>query len=152
MIFSFALSIKMNILLYMPGLLVVFLKSLGVIESLVHLGIVLLFQVWLAMPFMMSHPRAYLSNAFDFSRQFLYKWTVNWRFVPEEVFLSKRFALSLLVGHLTVLALFAFLRWFKNDGGLLETVKRGFIRPLKRASWDLPSGDGKSNVFVKSRF
>lgn len=149
-LFSFALSIKMNILLYMPGLLVVFLKSLGVIESLVHLGIIVLFQVWLAMPFLMSHPRAYLSHAFDFSRQFLYKWTVNWRFIPEDTFLSKQFALSLLMGHLTTLALFAFFRWFKSDGGLIETVKRGFIRPLQRASWDLPSGDEIVTVLFTS--
>ncbi|KAG8818711.1 dolichyl-P-Man:Man(5)GlcNAc(2)-PP-dolichol alpha-1,3-mannosyltransferase [Serendipita sp. 400] len=140
-LFSFALSVKMNIFLYMPGLLVVFLKSLGVIESLVHVVIILLLQVWLGMPFIMAHPKSYFTNAFDLSRQFLYKWTVNWRFIPEDVFLSRRFALTLLMGHLSVLVLFAFRKWFQNDGGLLATVRRGFIKPFQRASWDLPTGD-----------
>jgi len=56
---------------------------------------------------------AYLSRAFEFSRQFLFKWTVNWRFVGEDVFLSREFSTALLVGHMSALILFALTRWLK---------------------------------------
>lgn len=132
----------MNVLLYVPGLLVVLLRTLGLSESLVHVAIIIVIQIWLGLPFLVPHPRSYLANAFDFSRQFLYKWTVNWRFVPEDVFLSKKFALSLLLGHLSVLALFGFFRWFKSDEGLIPTVRRALAMPFRRASLEFPSGDG----------
>jgi len=45
------------------------------------------FQVALAIPFLASHPFSYLKGAFDLGRVFIFKWTVNWRFLPEEVFL-----------------------------------------------------------------
>lgn len=47
----------------------------------------------------------YLGRAFEFSRVFFYKWTVNWRFVPEETFLSPTFAQALLALHLGILVL-----------------------------------------------
>lgn len=151
-LFSLALSIKMNVLLYLPGLLVVLLKTLGLVDSLVHILIMVVIQVWLGLPFLVPYPRSYLANAFDFSRQFLFKWTVNWRFVPEDVFLSKRFALSLLFGHLSVLLLFALFRWFKGDGGLIATVKRAVSMPFRRASLEFPSGDEIVTILFTSNF
>lgn len=38
-------GVKMNILLYMPGLLVIYWKALGPAKMLVHLGLILLVQV-----------------------------------------------------------------------------------------------------------
>jgi alpha-1,3-mannosyltransferase len=134
----------MNVLLYVPGLLVILFRSLGLFESCVHLGIIFVIQIWLGLPFIIPYPRAYFSNAFDLSRQFLYKWTVNWRFVPEDLFLSKQFSVALLVGHVGVLFIFAFTRWFKKDDGIISTVKRALSNPFVRAGWDLPSGDGTS--------
>jgi alpha-1,3-mannosyltransferase len=132
----------MSVLLYVPGLLVVLLKTLGLFDSAVHLGIIIVIQIWLGLPFIVPYPRSYLANAFDFSRQFLYKWTVNWRFVPEGVFLSKKFATSLLLGHVGTLALFGLLRWFKEDGGPISTARRAIASPFRRASLQFPSGDG----------
>jgi alpha-1,3-mannosyltransferase len=143
---SFALSVKMNILLYLPGILVITFKTIGLAETGIHLWAIATIQVWLGLPFIFPHPRSYFSNAFDFSRQFLYKWTVNWRFVPEEVFLSKKFALSLLVGHLGVLMLFAIRRWIRYDGGFISVVRQGILNPFRRAGSDLPSGDGMHMV------
>jgi alpha-1,3-mannosyltransferase len=56
---------------------------------------------------------SYFGRAFEFSRAFLYKWTVNWRFVPEETFSSKPFALGLLAAHVGLLIWFATTRWIK---------------------------------------
>tara|TARA_R110002003_G_scaffold267_5_gene17919 strand:+ start:6088 stop:6720 length:633 start_codon:yes stop_codon:yes gene_type:complete len=56
---------------------------------------------------------SYFARAFELSRAFLYKWTVNWRFVPEETFLSKQFALGLLAVHVALLGIFATTRWIK---------------------------------------
>ena len=49
---------------------------------------------------MSTYPSQYVGKAFEFSRQFVYHWSVNWKFVPEDVFLSKPFAHALLAAHL----------------------------------------------------
>ena len=65
-------------------------------------------QLALPLPFFLSasNPyltKAYFTSAFDLSRQFLYEWTVNWRFVPQHIFHSREFATSLLLGHVSQL-------------------------------------------------
>jgi hypothetical protein len=49
---------------------------------------------------------SYIERAFDFRRVFIYKWSVNWQFLPESLFLDTRFGGSLLVLHISVLVLF----------------------------------------------
>lgn len=57
----------------------------------------------------------------------MYKWTVNWRFVPESTFLSRPFALGLLVVHLGLLLWFARTRWIKpsrrQPGAFLRMIR-----------------------------
>ena len=65
----------------------------------------------LAYPFLAVNPWSYASRAFEFTRQFFFKWTVNWRFVGEERFLSPDFSRALLAAHVALLALFASTRW-----------------------------------------
>lgn len=57
----------------------------------------------------------YLSKAFELSRQFMFKWTVNWRFVGEETFLSREFSFGLLVLHISLMAIFSAV-WVKPSG------------------------------------
>lgn len=45
----------------------------------------------------------------------MFKWTVNWRFVGEETFLSREFSVGLLVLHISLLAIF-FINWVKPSG------------------------------------
>ena len=66
------------------------------------------FQLVLGAPFLLANPVGYIKMAFDLGRVFLFKWTVNWRFLPEEVFLSTYFHVLLLSLHLALLALFAY--------------------------------------------
>lgn len=124
----------MNILLYLPGLLVILVKTRGILGMLYHLAVIFAVQVLLAIPFLQHHPKAYITNAFEFSRIFLYKWTVNWRFVPEDVFLSKQFTLLLLGLHLTVLVAFGLCRWCEQDGGSIRVIKRALVAPGRPAA------------------
>ena len=132
----------MNILLYLPGIIFLLIKQLGLLQTLLHLFNMLMMHVIIAYPFLFSHPRSYFAGAFDLSRQFLYKWTVNWRFVPEDIFLSKSFAYGLLLSHLTLLAAFALSRWTTSDGGPIKVLLRAILRPFNPAAFVLPSGDG----------
>ena len=72
---------------------------------------------------------SYLTSAFDLSRSFLHVWTVNWRFVPEEIFLDRGFHLALLGAQAVVLGLFGW-RWcWSEEGGAWGVLKRGITRP-----------------------
>jgi len=101
--FSLAVSIKMNVLLYAPALLLVYLTVLGLPHTFVQLSICAGVQVVLGLPFLASHPLNYVIGAFNLGRVFLFQWTVNWRFLPEEIFISPWFHLLLLAGHLATL-------------------------------------------------
>lgn len=79
-------------------------------------------------PFLIRNPQGYLARAFEFSRQFLFKWTVNWRFVGEEIFLSKSFANYLTIGHITTLGLFAIVSWIPNVS--IRLLFRRIFSPL----------------------
>jgi alpha-1,3-mannosyltransferase len=76
----------------------------------------------------------YITKAFELSRVFKYEWTVNFRFLAEEVFVAKPLSVALLGATVVVIALFAH-KWVaaqcrnsnkKNIGGAL-------------ISWDRPS-------------
>lgn len=71
----------------------------------------------------------YLSRAFEFSRVFLYKWTVNWRFVGEEKFLSKRFSYGLLAAHFCLLYTFIVTRWLRPSNWTLPEAIGALLKP-----------------------
>lgn len=52
-------------------------------------------------------------GAFNLGRVFLYEWTVNWRFLPEETFVNWQFHVALLALH--VLAILCFVpKWLRQ--------------------------------------
>lgn len=110
--FSLAVGIKMNILLFAPALLFAYLANLGLVHTLFQLTICALIQVGLAWPFLISNPWHYLQGSFDLGRVFMFKWTVNWRFLPEDVFLDRGFHLALLGAHVLIL-LICIPKWWK---------------------------------------
>ncbi|KAJ5309939.1 uncharacterized protein N7443_002400 [Penicillium atrosanguineum] len=125
---SFGIGIKMTLVLLAPAVGIILLLSVGLARS-VRLGLLAaLIQVLLAFPFLQTNPIGYVSKSFELSRQFLFKWTVNWRFIGEETFLSREFSLALLVLHVSLLAIFAFV-WVKPSGTnmfrFLQNVIRG---------------------------
>ncbi|XP_038599879.1 dol-P-Man:Man(5)GlcNAc(2)-PP-Dol alpha-1,3-mannosyltransferase isoform X2 [Tachyglossus aculeatus] len=118
-----AVSVKMNVLLFAPGLLFLLLSHFGLHGALPKLGLCALLQVVLGLPFLLENPAGYLSRSFDLGRQFLFRWTVNWRFLPEAFFLHRAFHLGLLAAHLGLLALFALRRWLSSGESILSLLK-----------------------------
>eukprot|EP00834_Sanchytrium_tribonematis_P000605 NODE_11_length_54881_cov_1.430718.p18 type:complete len:384 gc:universal NODE_11_length_54881_cov_1.430718:39559-38408(-) len=124
-LFSLALSIKMNVLLYFPGFALILWKCEGAFLTFRHIIRMIGIQLFLAAPFILTYPKSYFTKAFDFQRQFEYIWSVNWKIVNEDVFASKEFSRTLLLGHLTILLIFVQI-WCKSSGGIWNTFKRGF--------------------------
>lgn len=143
-LYSMAISVKMNALLYFPAFAVVvyFLVGENLFSFLSVLLVIPVIQVLIGWRFLLplywdegaNYIRwSYLKNAFNFQRKFLYEWTVNWRFVPEEVFSSDSFSNALLVGHVSVLVVFAITRFLSprlTGKSLGALVKDGLLRPF----------------------
>ncbi|KAL1872329.1 hypothetical protein VTK73DRAFT_1560 [Phialemonium thermophilum] len=128
--FSWGLGIKMSLLLALPAVGVVLFLGRGFRPALRLAILMAQMQVAIALPFLRENPWGYLARAFELSRQFFFKWTVNWRFVGEDVFLSRPFSAILLVLHASTLVLFATTRWLRPAGKsarqiILAVLSRG---------------------------
>uniref|UniRef100_A0A182PDP9 dolichyl-P-Man:Man5GlcNAc2-PP-dolichol alpha-1,3-mannosyltransferase n=1 Tax=Anopheles epiroticus TaxID=199890 RepID=A0A182PDP9_9DIPT len=104
---SLGVSVKMNILLFAPAILLLFITNLGWLKTVLQLTVCGVIQLVLGAPFLLTHPWQYIKGSFDLGRVFEHKWTVNYRFLEPEIFESKMFHLALLGMHLTLLAVFA---------------------------------------------
>lgn len=111
-LFSVAVSLKMNVLLFAPGLLYLLIQASPAM-TIPRLAICGVTQLVLGAPFLLRHPVSYLRKAFELDRQFFFKWTVNLKFLPEEWFLSKQWAIFLLLSHLGLLGVYTF-RLYKS--------------------------------------
>ncbi|XP_011082479.1 dol-P-Man:Man(5)GlcNAc(2)-PP-Dol alpha-1,3-mannosyltransferase [Sesamum indicum] len=127
-IFSGAVSVKMNVLLYAPPLLILLLKAMDIFGVITSLAGAALVQILLGLPFILSHPMAYVSRAFNLGRVFIHFWSVNFKFVPEPVFISRGFALFLLAAHLILLAIFAHYRWCRHEGGMFSLLHSRLVQ------------------------
>lgn len=101
---SLGVSVKMNVLLFAPAILLLFITSLGLLRTIKQLSICAAIQLLLGAPFLLTYPWEYIKGSFDFGRVFDHQWTVNYRFLPVEVFENKFFHLALLGLHLLLLA------------------------------------------------
>lgn len=122
---SAALSVKMNILYFLPAFLYLSTLDQGLLKTGWSLATILLTQALISLPFTTYSASSYLSSAFDIHRVFLYKWTVNWRFLPEHFFLSPRLWLALLLAHISLLFVF-FRKWSEPHGGPFRVLVRTF--------------------------
>ncbi|KAI1265628.1 glycosyltransferase [Xylariaceae sp. FL1019] len=114
--YTWGLGIKMSLLLMLPAVGIILLLGSGLTNSLLLAAVIVQAQVLLGLPFLRENAQGYLARAFELSRQFFFKWTVNWRFVGEETFLSRPFALGLLAMHAIGLLWFISNRWLKPTG------------------------------------
>ena len=128
MAYSLGLGVKMTLLLALPAVGVVLFLGRGVQASLKQVWLMSQLQIVLAFPFLPANSMGYLSRAFELSRKFLFKWTVNWRFIGEERFLSKEFSILLLVGHVSTLALFLTTRWLRpTEKPMMDMIRTALL-------------------------
>jgi len=120
--YSWGLGIKMSLLLALPAVGLMLFLGRGMAGSLKQAWMMIQLQLVIALQFLPTNTVGYFRRAFEFSRVFMFKWTVNWRYVGEDVFLSKAFSISLLVGHVSTLVLFITTRW---------------LRPAEKPIWDM---------------
>ncbi|CAJ0566571.1 unnamed protein product, partial [Mesorhabditis spiculigera] len=118
LLFSAAFSIKMNIFLFAPALGCILLLNTGLAWTVLCGLAAGLLQLYVAFPFILYDPISYIRRSFDLGRVFMFKWTVNWRFLPEELFLDNRFHLALFLTMVLLWAVFGFHMWFRSMGGL----------------------------------
>jgi alpha-1,3-mannosyltransferase len=109
--YTWGLGIKMSLLLVLPAVGIILFLGSGLATSLQLAAVIGLVQVLIGIPFLAANPWGYLGRAFELSRQFFFKWTVNWRFVGEDVFISRSFSLALLGLHIAALVGFITTRW-----------------------------------------
>ena len=145
--YSISVSIKMNMLLYAPGILLVLIMGTGIKETIICLSICAITQLILGYPFLSTYPIGniiinnninttiithyyyieYLSKSFELSRVFMYKWTVNYKFLPEEIFLSKTLSIILLLLTILMIIIFAY-KWInENNKNILKYGKKNII-------------------------
>ena len=111
--YAWGLGIKMSLLLVLPSVAVVLFLGRGFRGSLRLAWLMAQVQLAMAVPFLVTNWRGYLGRAFELSRQFKFEWTVNWRMLGEETFLSRDFAVGLLVLHAALLLIFIAARWLQ---------------------------------------
>jgi len=127
---SLALSIKMSILLFLPAfsyLIFVYHSPLAFAQ---HALLLVSSQIIIASPFLTSVTLAkqYFAQAFDFNREFLWEWTVNWRWLGGEVFEDPAFGKVLLMIHAAGLGAMA-VRWSEEEGGVTALLRRAWRNP-----------------------
>lgn len=120
--FSLAVSVKMNILLFAPGLLLLLWKRFGFVWTIPRLAVCAAPQVILAIPFLRENAWGYIQRSFDFGRQFFFIWTVNWKFLPEELFLSPWWGMLLLVLTGSTCLFFWFFKWTSDERGFRQIL------------------------------
>ncbi|KAF1814141.1 Lethal(2)neighbour of Tid protein [Eremomyces bilateralis CBS 781.70] len=143
--YSLGVGVKMSMLLPLPAIGIVLLQALGRERAITQALVMAQIQVAIGYPFLVKHTPQYFERAFDLGRQFLYKWTVNFRFVSEEVFLSQIFSSALLGAHAWILSVFATTRWLAP----LRTVSGSSV-PTTSASGGSGSARHESRKAISS--
>lgn len=114
-LYSLAVSVKMNIFLFAPALLFALCQRFSFVGVVGHLAICAVVQLVLGAPFLLHNWQSYIGKAFELSRVFTYKWAVNFRFLPEEVFVSPVLGYALLLATVVAWVALWRLRWRHRD-------------------------------------
>lgn len=84
--YSFGLGIKMSLLLAVPAIGIILLQVLPFKRAMNAAFLMAQLQFTLAVPFLPANAKGYLGRSFQLDRVFLFKWTVNWRFIGKKFF------------------------------------------------------------------
>ena len=113
--YSLAVSVKMSALLYAPAFLLVYWHQFGLRRTVAYGLAAGAVQVALALPFLATHPRAYLERSFELGRQFHHFLSHNWKFLPEPLFHDRRLHVGLLVAHVALVLFYYYRRgWLRR--------------------------------------
>jgi len=110
-VFSLAVGVKMSVLLFAPGLLLLLVLTGDLRSVLKNLTICGATQLLIGLPFLLENPWAYVRLSFNFGRRFMHSQTINYRFLSEDLFHSPLFAAFLLLVHLALLFFFLRRHW-----------------------------------------
>lgn len=126
--YSFAISIKMNALLYLPGVAIsLYLISDGTLMICLYSVLMMIgMQIWVGWAFLSRYPWQYLNGAFNFKRQFMFQWSINWQFIGEDGFTSLLFQRSLLISSI-IMIVFVIIMKYPN---IFYDVRRSIIHPF----------------------
>lgn len=133
LVWGIGLGTKMVMLLVAPALAFVLIQGGGFFVGLFGGTAAVMLQIMSAVPFLdpkEGDAGMYFGRAFEFGRQFLYKWTVNWRFVSEETFLSPGFQVGLLVMHISLLLAFIHTKWMAPSR--MPNLRRFLVKFIKQ--------------------
>lgn len=158
--YSLAVSVKMNILLYAPCLLLAYLTNLTFLQTFLNLLVCGLIQLILGLPFLWYDYWAYIKGSFDLGRVFEHKWTVNYRFLPRNIFECGYFHILLLVSHIALLLLFLpMLKKYLSSYAKLNYITsdiKNFIKKDKKKenletknTEELVKMEGKMNIIAQ---
>ncbi|XP_058796727.1 lethal(2)neighbour of Tid protein [Phymastichus coffea] len=152
-LYSLAVSIKMNILLFAPALLIAYIYNLGINKTTVQLSICAFVQLLLGFPFIINNPINYVKIAFNLGRIFEFKWTVNWRFLSEEIFVNSYFHITLIVLHILTLIYFS-LKWMKyyESYAKLKAMQKDFSKHINKNKKTYVDMSTVSQLFVLPLF
>lgn len=132
---SLGLSVKMNGLLFLPMIGLLLLRNCGALRTTLYMLCAVTVQIVAGYPFLFAYPLSYFSRSFEFDRQFLHQWTVNWKFLSPKTFTSPGFATLLLTCHIVSLLLLCHFRWCAVDGGLHGVLRSVYkYATLRRSS------------------
>jgi alpha-1,3-mannosyltransferase len=119
---ALGISVKMNVVLFVPGFAVLLLESCGFAGAAWRALLCLAVHVALAWPFLMANSKGYLTRSFDLGRVFMHEWTVNYKFLDQDVFQSPVLAKALLCATLLTWVGFGHFRWARKRGGLFRLL------------------------------
>ncbi|KAL3794030.1 LOW QUALITY PROTEIN: hypothetical protein HJC23_008918 [Cyclotella cryptica] len=130
--------------MFTPGLLLLLLQRNGsLLRTIRHLAIYAVVQIVLGWPFLSTYPVSYIKKAFEFDRVFFFKWTVNWKFLPEELFVSTMWALVLLSCHLGTLA------WLATKWWNASMTQRGRAKTREWMCWTSKNDSNNNSLLAK---
>eukprot|EP00398_MALV-I-01_sp_L67-1_P000228 gene228-805_t len=131
LLYSISVSIKIHPLLYAPAIGLRLVLTGGWLRAIPQLFIMVMVQIILATPFLMTNAGNYFRYAFGGPGALQQVWSVNWKFLPAEIFYDNYFKLGLFILHVIVLAIFAAKYWI--PGGVFSKSIRtwkGNVNPL----------------------
>ncbi|KAK6404484.1 dolichyl-P-Man:Man(5)GlcNAc(2)-PP-dolichol alpha-1,3-mannosyltransferase [Oleoguttula sp. CCFEE 5521] len=134
LLFSAGLGVKMSLLLVLPAVGLILMLAIGRDRAVKQAVLMMQVQAMLGYEFIVEDVYSYFGRAFELSRQFFFKWTVNWRFVGEETFLSRNFSLGLLAAHGGLLVTFLGTRWLKPARITLSGLEWMLLEPPRGAA------------------